>query len=242
MRYKNIIKEKDKEKLRMLLFKNIDFTNFESFLYFLKNNDEKLYNFFLTIKDNLIDLFVDKNPLIIKISNDKIINVTGESGSGKSTYVKNNFNNDNYEIIETDVLFNEKYTDNPLLNEIRNDIFKKYSDEHFPSGYNLQINFNHFNECLKIILKHTENINKTIVIDSGQFRHLKDYNLLKGELIIIRTSINESFNRACSRFLKTHNNPTEKDILLHKMKKYTSFELYKKFNTLIIKSFILYKF
>lgn len=239
MKYKNIIKEKDKEKLRELLFKNIDITNFESFLYFLKNNDDKLYQFFLDVKNNFIDLFIDKEPLIINISNDNIINITGESGSGKSTYVKNNFNNDSYQIVETDLLFNENYLSDPLLNKIRKEIFKKYSDEHFPGGYNLQINFNHFNEVLKIILKHKEN--KTFIIDSGQFRHLKNYNLLKGKMIIMRTSIWECFNRACKRFLDRHPNATEDEILAHKIKKYTAFELHKKFNTLIIKLFILYK-
>ena len=239
MKYKNIIKEKDKEKLRELLFKNIDITNFESFLYFLKNNDDKLYQFFLDVKNNFIDLFIDKEPLIINISNDNIINITGESGSGKSTYVKNNFNNDSYQIVETDLLFNDNYLSDPLLNEIRKEIFKKYSDEHFPGGYNLQINFNHFNEVLNIILKHKPN--KALVIDSGQFRHIKNYNLLKGKMIIMRTSIWECFNRACKRFLVKHPNATEDEILAHKIKKYTAFELHKKFNTLIIKLFILYK-
>lgn len=240
MKYKNIIKEKDKEKLRKLLFKYIDISNFDSFLYFLKNNDDNLYLFFKEIEDNLIDLFVNKEPLIFNISNDNIINIAGETGSGKSTYVKENFNNDNYEIVETDQLFNEKKNDNPFLLKIRKEIFKKYSDEHYPGGYNLKINFNHFNECLKIILKNKNE--KALVIDSGQYRHLKNYDLLKGKLIIIRTSVTESINRACIRFLKTHNNPTEKDIELHKIKKYTAYELYKKFNTLIVKSFILYKF
>ena len=71
MRYKDIIKEKDKEKLRRLLFKYIDITNFDSFLYFLKNNDPKLYNFFLDVKNNFIDLYENKDPLIINISDDK---------------------------------------------------------------------------------------------------------------------------------------------------------------------------
>ena len=35
MKYKDIIKEKDKEKLRNLLFSYIDISNFDSFLYFL---------------------------------------------------------------------------------------------------------------------------------------------------------------------------------------------------------------
>jgi len=240
MKYKNIIKEHDKEKLRKLLFKYIDISNFDSFLYFLKNNNEELYKFFSIINDNLIDLYIDKEPLIFDISEDDIINVTGETGSGKSTYVKEHFNNDNYEIVETDQLFNEKKNDNPFLIKIRKEIFKKYYDEHYPGGYNLKINFNHFNECLKIILKNKNE--KTLVIDSGQYRHLKNYDLLKGKLIIIRTSVTESINRACIRFLKNHKNPKEEDIELHKIKKYTAYELYKKFNTLIIKSFILYKF
>ena len=239
MKYKNIIKEKDKEKLRKLLFKYIDISNFDSFLYFLKNNDDNLYLFFKEIEDNLIDLFVNKEPLIFNISNDNIINIAGETGSGKSTYVKENFNNDNYEIVETDQLFNEN-NNNPFLIKIRKEIFKKYSDEHYPGGYNLRINFNHFNECLKIILNHKNN--KTLVIDSGQYRHLKNYDLLKGKLIIIRTSVTESINRACMRFLKLKENPTKEEIEIHKIKKYTAYEMHKKINTLIIKSFILYKF
>ncbi len=240
MKYINIIKEKNKEKLRQLLFKYIDITNFDSFLYFLKNNDNELYLFFKEIEANLIDLYINKEPLIFNISNDDIINVTGETGSGKSTYVKNNFNEIDYDIVETDKLFSDKFEHNDLLKEIRKEIFKKYSDEYYPGGYNLRINFNHFNECLTIILKHKKE--KPLIIDSGQYRHLKNYDLLKGKLIIIRTSVTESVKRACERFLKTHVNPTEEEIELHKIKKYTAYELHKKFNTIIIKSFILYKF
>jgi len=242
MRYKDIIKEKDKEKLRRLLFKYIDITNFDSFLYFLKNNDPKLYNFFLDVKNNFIDLYENKDPLIINISDDKIINITGETGSGKSTYVLNNYNNDNYEIIETDVLFDDNIKVNPLLTKIKNKIFKKYEDEHYPGGYNLRINFNHFDDVLKIIINNIKDVDKTVVIDSGQFRHLKKYELLKGKLIIIRTSITESINRAIKRFDMKYPNASEFEVEEHKMKKYTAYELHKKFNTLIIKSFILYKF
>lgn len=242
MRYKDIIKEKDKEKLRKLLFKYINISNFDSFLYFLKNNDSKLYEFFSMVNDNLLDIYVSKEPLIFDISNDKIINITGETGSGKSTYVKNNFNNDNYEIVETDILFNDSIDVDPYLLNIRKKIFKKYADEHYPGGYNLRINFNHFNEVLKIILNEKRDDNKTLVIDSGQFRHLTKYELLKGKLIIIRTSIKESISRAFIRFDNKYPNATEEEKEIHKMKKYTAYELHKKFNTLIIKSFILYRF
>ncbi len=243
MRYKNIIKETDKEKLRMLLFKYIDFTNFDSFLYFLKNNNKKLYEFFKEVNDNLIDLFIDKEPLIFNISNDDIINITGETGSGKTTYTNNNFSDNNkYEVIHTDILFNDDIKVSLFQEELRKKIFKKYSDEYYPTGYNLKINFNHFNDVLKMIINSKNKINKCLVIDSGQYRHLKNYNLLKGKLIIIRTSVSESINRACIRFSNRYKNATSDEILNHKIKKYTAYELYKKFNTLIIKSYILYRF
>ncbi len=241
MKYINIIKEKDKEKLKKLLLKYIDISNFDSFLYFLKNNDEDLYKFFSYINDHLIDLYIDKEPLIIEVSNDNVINITGETGSGKSTYVKNNFNNDNYEIVETDVLFNEKTNVDSFMENLRKKIFKKYSDEHYEGGFNLRINFNHFNDVLKIIMDNRYKIDKTLVIDSGQFRHLKNFELLKGKLIILRTSVKESVRRACERFLNKYPNATPEEIEAHAFKKYTAFEMYKKFNTLIIKSLILYK-
>lgn len=242
MKYKDIIKEKNKEKLRELLFKNIDISNFDSFLYFLKNNDLKLYEFFLDVNNNLIDLFTSKDPLVFKISDDDIINITGETGSGKSTYVKNNYSNSNYEIVETDVLFNEDVEVDSFMNSLRKKIFNKFSDEHYEGGYNLKINFNHFNDVLKIIIDNKSKIDKTLIIDSGQFRHLKNYNLLKGKLIIMRTSVKESINRACLRFSNRYPNASLDEIEMHRIKKYTAYELYKKFNTLIIKSYILYRF
>lgn len=42
-----------------------------------------------TKKDILIDISISKEPYIKNITNDKIINLTGESGSGKSYFSKN---------------------------------------------------------------------------------------------------------------------------------------------------------
>ena len=55
-----------------------------------------------------ITLDIDKEPYIKVLSNDKVINLTGQSGSGKSTYAKENFNNDEYLIIDTDDIFSIK--------------------------------------------------------------------------------------------------------------------------------------
>ena len=47
-----------------------------------------------------ISLYVTKEPYIKELSKDNIINLTGQSGSGKSTYAKENFNSEEYIIIE----------------------------------------------------------------------------------------------------------------------------------------------
>ena len=82
----------------------------ESFLYEVKS-------------DILISRFVDKDPFIKDLNNDKVINVTGESGSGKSTYVKKYINDDNYIVIDTDLIFENEKVDNKYILELRN-LFK----------------------------------------------------------------------------------------------------------------------
>ena len=46
--------------------------------------------------DLLISMFVNKETYFKKISDDKVINITGESGSGKSSYTNKYLNDDNY--------------------------------------------------------------------------------------------------------------------------------------------------
>ena len=237
-----IINENDKELQRKLLFKYIDSSNLKAFINFLKNNNSNLLPFFEMVEDNLIDIYIDKEPLIFNISEDNIINITGESGSGKSTYVKKYFNNEDYKIVETDILFGIDTPKDDFVNHLRDIIFTKYIEEYIEGESNLPINFRHFNDVFEIILNESKNIDKTLVIDSGQFRHLKRFDLLKGKMIFIRTSVKESIKRACDRFDIRYPNAKEEEIEAHRIRKYTAYELYKKINTVIIKCFILYKF
>ena len=56
--------------------------------------------------DNIfIELSVNKEPYIKRFTNDKIINITGESGSGKSYYAQQYKDNNNYIVIDTDEVF-----------------------------------------------------------------------------------------------------------------------------------------
>ena len=51
----------------------------------------------------IIGITTDKQPLIKKLTEHNIINLTGESGSGKSTFAQN-YNKD-FIIVDTDVIF-----------------------------------------------------------------------------------------------------------------------------------------
>ena len=240
--FKEIIEETNKDIQKKLLFEGIDATNFKEFMYFLEHNHSPLLPFFNHVNESLIDLCVDKEPLIFNISDDNIINIVGESGSGKSTYAVNNYSKDTYQIVETDKLFNDKMNDDSFINHLRAIIYDKYSEEVIPGESNLPINFRHFNDVYEIILNESVNINKGLVIDSGQIRHLKRFDLLKGKIIFIRTSVNESIRRAIVRFDTKYPNATKEQKEAHLIRKYTAYELYKKINSVMIKCFILYEF
>ena len=56
-----------------------------------------IYNILKEIQSPIdISLYVDKDPYIKNITEDKIINITGESGSGKSYYTNKYLNDDDY--------------------------------------------------------------------------------------------------------------------------------------------------
>ena len=73
-------------------------------------NDGKLVAFTFEYVTSDLDIEIDKykEPYIKQFTNDNIINLTGQSGSGKSYYAKENFNSNEYEIVDTDDIFSEK--------------------------------------------------------------------------------------------------------------------------------------
>lgn len=179
----------------------------ESFLYEVKS-------------DLLISRFVDKEPYIKDISNDKVINVTGESGSGKFTYVKKYINDDNYIVIDTDLIFENEKVDNKYILELRN-LFKDKAKDYM---------INNFDEFYLNILDYFKGIDKTIVIDSAQFRNIRDYSILKGKLIVIRTSIDNCYNRCVERWKENNKNYNVVELEKYSNKKSNMFNWYKSLN------------
>lgn len=177
--------------------------------------------------DILINLFIDKEPYIKTISDDKIINLTGQSGSGKSTYALNNFNTSDYIVIDTDDIFSdERFKEAKGLN--------KELGEYFRSKYNPLPNCgDDFDLIYKEILGYCKNIKETIVIDCAQFHCIKDISLLKGKLIVIRTCIDNCYNRTIERFKRIKPSYTEEELNKYIEKKKSIYKWYKYSNEFI---------
>lgn len=182
---------------------------------------KEIYDILKEIQSELyICLNVDKEPYIKTISNDKVINLTGESGSGKSYYSNKYINDENYIVIDTDIVFSGKFSHNKESVEIR-ELFKGKTKESF---------INDFDKCYLQILDYFKDTNKTIVIDSAQYRNIKDYSILKGKVIVMRTCIDTCYERCLKRY--EINNPSvgEDDKIKFANRKLTIYKWYKSLN------------
>ena len=158
--------------------------------------------------NEFITLDIDKDPYIKVLTTDKVINLTGQRGSSKSTYAKNNFIGEEYLVIDTDEILS--------INRFKNSSgINRELGIHFREKYDELPNLsNDFDLIYSEILEYCKDIDKTIVIDCAQFHCIKDISLLKGKVIIIRTCINTCYNRCIERFMKNN------DYTLEELKKY----------------------
>ncbi len=173
--------------------------------------------------DLYINLYIDKKPYVKKITNDKVINITGESGSGKSYYSNKYLKDDNYIIIDTDIIFSDKPSDNKESLDLRR-CFK---------GESKDLLITDFDKCYLKILNYFKESKKTIVIDSAQYRNIKDYNILKGEVIVIRTCIDNCYKRCLDRYDLENKTATLENRGKFANKKLGMYEWYKSLNSFI---------
>lgn len=213
---------------------NIDLTieTFENF-FDLKEEDKndifkEVSSILSEIKNKLlINQFIDREPYIKKITDDKVINITGESGSGKSYYCNKFIEDDNYILVDTDEVFSRFENSKGITKELGVMFRNKYKE--------LPNICDDFDIIYKDILDYLKNSNKTIVIDTAQFRNIKDYSLLKGNVIIIRTCINKCYERCIQRYIKNHKGYTDEELNKFKNKKIGMYKWYKSLNTFIEK-------
>ena len=182
-----------------------------------------------TNSDILINLFIDKKPYIKELSQDKIINITGQSGSGKTTYSNNYKNNNDYLVIDTDNIFsNERYNLTTGIN--------KELGTYFRNKYNTLPNCgDDFDLIYQEIINYCSKYNKTIVIDCAQFHCVKDINILKGTIVIVRTSINNCYKRCIKRYKMLYPKYTKNELNTYKEKKKSIYKWYKYSNEFIKK-------
>lgn len=203
-----------------------EFTNYAGEKNLAYESTQELYTILKEIQSPItINLYIDKEPYQKTITNDKIINITGESGSGKSYYTNKYLNDNNYIVIDTDLILGDRLTTNQDCLNIR-EIFKDKPKD---------ILITNFDECYLKILDYFKDSTKIIVIDSAQYRNIKDYSILKGELIVMRTSINTCYERVLSRWKSIMKEYTEEEYTKYAERKKGMFKWYKGINKFLEK-------
>ena len=192
----------------------------------LWDDAKEIYDILKEIENRMyINLYIDRDQYEKIITNDKVINLTGESGSGKSYFSKKYLEDDNYIVIDTDIVFSDKESDNKESLEIRN-LFKNKSKDSL---------INDFDSCYKEILEYFKGTNKTLVIDSAQYRNIKDYYILKGKVIVMRTCIDTCYKRCLNRFSIKNPNATVEEKEVFANRKLGMYKWYKSLNNFIEK-------
>lgn len=143
--------------------------------------------------ESKIYLFKDKPDYIKQISNDKIINVTGSVGSGKSTYGRKYKDNNDYIVIGLDSILSDKDPDsmNKEILELRKKLLKKYNK------LTMDV-MDYYDDIINFI----ENKKKKGIIEGGNITHIDDISKLKGTIIIKRTARFKCYYRAAYRDFK----------------------------------------
>ncbi len=137
---------------------------------------------------NKLYLFKDQEDYVIKLTDDKVINIIGTKGSGKTTSSMDYLDSNNYVIINCDRLLELPSNENEdkILPEIRNLLKKTYDIE------------KDFDKCYEIIINYILDKKKIAVIEGNIISDINP-KLLKGKVIIKRTSVFKSFKRAVKR-------------------------------------------
>lgn len=169
---------------------------------------------------------IDKDPYIKHLSDDNILNMTGPSGSGKSTACEKYKNDPNCIVIDTDQVFgkHEKDEENQKLYDYLKSKYKEIP--------NLSENFD---TLYQDILDYYKDSDKFIIIDCATFHLIKNVNLLKGDIIILRTCINTCYNRCIERYKKIKKDATFEEISEYANRKKAMYTWYHGLNSFLDK-------
>ena len=214
--------------MEKLGFKRQKTTHMEKYTFL--DNPIEVYEYIGTKKDFLKEYFrkeslyitedIDKEPYMKHLSDDPVINITGESGSGKTTMIEDYKDLDAI-IIDTDKIYEDS------SQEVKHYLQEKY-------GYLPDI-CKEFDKVYLGILEYYKDSNKLLIIDSAQFRNIQDISILKGEIIVLRTCINTCYKRCIERFNKNNPNATMDELAEYTNRKKGMYKWYHSINNLIDK-------
>ncbi len=207
---------------------------FEIYAERLNNYKIIAFEFQYITSDLDIEISTYKGPYIKQLTNDNIINLTGQSGSGKSTFARENFSSLEYEIIDTDIVFNDKMFEEASGLNKKLGLYFRQKYKKVPS-----LN-NDFDLIYTDIIKYCQSIDKTIIIDCAQFHSCKDIKILKGKIIILRTDVDTCYNRVISRWINMHKDYNQADLNAYMKRKKAIYSWYLGSNEFIRKIDCLY--
>ncbi len=150
------------------------------------------------MQDETIDMVIDKEPYIKKLTDDNIINLTGEGGSGKTTYASKYFTEDDI-IIDYDEFLMPSDRMKPIEQELRTMILEKYGKKILRPN-NIEEMKKNFTIIYQEILDYFANVDKRIILDGTQLRFIEDVSLIKGTVVVLRPSLKTCLERSVTRF------------------------------------------
>lgn len=179
-----------------------------------------------------IGILKNKNDLEIILTDDKIINVTGMMGSGKTTLAHEIQKQESIELVSLDWMFGYSIKNRPeYINNILKSFEKIYPEtkeqEIFKDDSiikkNKKSDLKYYEYSDKIYNYLLENISKPVILEGRHIYRYINPNILQGRIIIKRTSLINSYIRAFKRDMR------------NKIKEYKNNEI--KMNKILMKAY-----
>lgn len=163
--------------------------------------------------DLTIDEVIDKGLYYKKISDDKVINITGEGGSGKSTLANEYKNDYNYLVVDYDLILSNPDV-GTIEYELKHMLLEKYGNSLFENINKVGMDKvkENFTIMYSEIINYLSNRNKTIVLDGTQLRFIRDVKVIRGEFVVLRTSLQTCVSRSVERFIQNNPHATTEQI------------------------------
>lgn len=144
-------------------------------------------------KESKIYIFRDRKDYILKITDEKIYNITGEKGSGKSFFGNMKDNDDNCTVIHLDPIFTpEGSKPHESSYKVREILTKKFGNNLNPSLY---FEKKYHNVLVEFLRKEK----KEGYIEGGSISEVENISNIVGTVVVKRTGILKCFIRVLKR-------------------------------------------